>query len=68
MSDSEELSKENSFESSDIESDILEESVDKFKSLKPYQIEPKKEVITDNDKNEEDSQESDGGSQNLANK
>ena len=68
MSDSEELSKENSFESSDIESDILEESVDRFKSLKPDQIEPKKEVITDNDKNEEDSQESDGGSQNLANK
>lgn len=61
MSDS-----ENSYESSDTESDILEELVDKFKCLKPYQFEPEKEVITDTDDSEEDSEESDGESQNQA--
>ena len=51
-------------ESYDSEGDILEESVDKL--LKPYQFEPEKEVITDNDESKEDSEQSDGGSQNLA--
>ena len=48
------------------ESDILEESVDKFKSIKVYQFEPEKEVITDTNESEEDSEESDNESQNLA--
>ena len=54
MSGSEELSDENSYESCDTKSDILEELVDKFKYLKPYQVGPEKEVITGTDKSEED--------------
>lgn len=54
MSGSEELSDENSYESCDTKSDILEELVDKFKYLKPYQFGPEKEVITGTDKSEED--------------
>ena len=46
MSDSERLCDENSYESSDTESDILEELVNKCKSLKRYRFELEKEVIT----------------------
>ena len=54
MSDLEELSDENSYQSSDTKSAILEELFDKFKILKPYRFDPEKEVITDTDESEED--------------
>ena len=47
---------------------FLEELVNKFKSLKPYQYEPDKEVMTDSDESEQDSEESDNCSQILATK
>ena len=37
-----------------------------LKTLKPYQFEPEKEVITDADESEEELEESDDGSQNKA--
>ena len=65
MSDFEELSDENTYDT-DSESDSLEELVDQFKCLKPYQFEPEKEVVSETDESGEDSEESDGESQNLA--
>ena len=66
MSDSEELSDENSYKYSDTESDILEELVDEFKTLKPYKFELEKEKMTNTGESGKDSEKSDDGSQNLA--
>lgn len=46
MSDSERWYDENSCQSADTESDIIEELVNICKSLKRYRFEPEKEVIT----------------------
>ena len=60
------MSDEDSYESSNTQSGILEKLNDRFKSFNSYWSKPEKEVITDTGENEEDSEESDDGGQNLA--